>query len=127
MVYRMPRLEEYIAGALLANAPGWMIIVLISYLAEGMENILYMAEPIMIITYLASTIWASYMVCRIAYRDRMKIGVNVGASAILVNLLLFMGIARGIPLTLLIELCSVQILGGVLGAYIVERRTPPTS
>ncbi|MEM3640464.1 MAG: hypothetical protein QXH37_00850 [Candidatus Bathyarchaeia archaeon] len=126
MTYRMPKLEEYIAGALLSNATGWLVIALISYIAEYMETTILFAEAVIVVSYLISTIVSSYLICRIAYRDRMTIGLTVGVSAILVNML-FTLLIRGMPMQLLIEIVSVQILGGVLGAYIVERRSPSTS
>lgn len=126
MVYRMPRLEEYIAGALLSNAPGWLVIALISYVAEYIETMLLLAEAVIVLSYFISTTVSSYLICRIAYRDRMTIGLTVGVSAILVNML-FTSLMRGMPIQLLIEIVSVQILGGVLGAYIIEKKSPSTS
>lgn len=126
MVYRMPRLEEYIAGALLSNAPGWLVIALISYVAEYIETMLLFAEAVIVLSYFISTTVSSYLICRIAYRDRMTIGLTVGVSAILVNML-FTSLMRGMPIQLLIEIVSVQILGGVLGAYIIEKKSPSTS
>ncbi|MEM3886715.1 MAG: hypothetical protein QXO82_06615 [Candidatus Methanomethylicia archaeon] len=126
MTYRMPKLEEYIAGALLSNAPGWLVIALISYIAEYIETTILFAEALIVVSYLISTTVSSYLICRIAYRDRMTIGLTVGVSAILVNML-FTLLIRGMPMQLLIEIVSVQILGGVLGAYIIERRNPSTS
>jgi len=125
MTYRMPRLEEYISGALLSNSLGWLTISLISYIAEYVEGILSIAEALIVASYMISTTISSYLICRIAYRDRMKIGLTIGSSAILVNAL-FLPLVGGMPIQLFIELVSVQILGGVLGAYIVERRNPST-
>lgn len=123
----MPRLEEYIAGALLANSLGWLTIAIIPYILEYYgETIMSIAEILISIAYLISTVAASYLVCRIAYRDKMKIGLTIGSTAILINML-FLATMRGPPLILLIELICAQVFGGILGAYIAEKKFPSTS
>jgi hypothetical protein len=118
---RMPRLEEYAAGSFLADAPGWLIISLISYITEYMRELLSAAEAIIVTTFLISTAISSYMICRVAYRDRMKIGLTIGLTSVMLNIL-FLSIFGRMPISLVIELLSVQVFGGVLGAYVVEKR-----
>jgi len=118
---RMPRLEEYAAGAFLADAPGWLIISLISYITEYMKELLSATEAIIVTTFLISTAISSYLICRVAYRDRMKIGLTIGLTSVMLNIL-FLSIFGRMPISLVIELLIVQVFGGTLGAYVVERR-----
>jgi len=118
---RMPSLKEYVASALLADAPGWLVIALISYITEYMKELLSVAEAIIVASFLISTIISSYFICRVAYRDRVKIGLTIGLTAVMLNIF-FLSIFGRIPIFLVIELLSVQVFGGVLGAYMVERK-----
>jgi hypothetical protein len=118
---RMPRLEEYAASAFLADAPGWLIISLISYITEYVKELLSAAEAIIVTTFLISTAISSYLICRVAYRDRMKIGLTIGLTSVMLNIL-FLSIFGRMPISLVIELLIVQVFGGTLGAYVVERK-----
>ena len=126
MKERMPTFEEYLAAALFANAPGWITIATISYLVEISILPPILVEPLIMTAYVIGTIYASYLVTRIAYRDRVKLGLEVGMASIFINIILMM-IFGGAPMTVLMEMSVAQIIGGMMGGYYAEKKHPEST
>jgi len=115
----MPTFEEYLAGAMVANAPGWVATATVSYLYEiaivGGE----VAAAILVVAYIIGGFIGSYLVCRRAYRDRVKTGIEVGLGALMLNII-FIALLLGAPPA--IPPLLGLIVGGLIGGLIADRK-----
>ncbi len=113
----MPSFEEYFAGSMLANAPGWATIALMSYLYEialiGEELI----QIALLFSYGIGGIIGAYLVANKAYRDRFRVGIEVGLAAFIINMIFTAIVLTSIPtLHSLIGLVVGGAIGGVISA-----------
>lgn len=122
MKSRMPVFEEYLAGSMLANAPGWMAIALLSYIYEVIiipDIILQVSIPA---SYFLGGVEGSYLVARRAYRDHKRIGIEVGFSAFLINLVFTALLFGGLTLPLMVMSLAGLVIGGIVGGKYAQRK-----
>ncbi|RLE50552.1 MAG: TIGR04086 family membrane protein [Candidatus Methanomethylicota archaeon] len=116
---RMPNFDEYLAGAMLANAPGWFAIAISSYLFEiALINEIALQISIMTSYFIGGLIGA-YLVANKAYRDRVRVGVEVGFAAFILNFI-FTALLS-IPTPILYTLPEL-LMGGFIGGVISHRK-----
>ncbi|MCS7386212.1 MAG: TIGR04086 family membrane protein [archaeon GB-1867-005] len=120
MKARMPTFEEYLAGAMLSNAPAWITIATASYLYEIALISEEIAAILIVGAYSIGGMIGAYLVCKRAYRDKIKTGIEVGLAALILNIIftaLFLGAPPAIP-----PLAGL-IIGGAVGGIIAERKS----
>lgn len=118
---RMPVFEEYLAGSMLANAPAWITIALLSYVYETTalpDIILQVTIPIV---YCLGGIIGAYLVARRAYRDHERIGIEVGFAAFLINLVFSALLLGGMTFPLMVMSLIGLVIGGIIGGKYAQR------
>jgi len=118
---RMPTFEEYFAGGLLANAPAWLTMASASYLLQNKMIGEMLTEIFIVASYLLGVMLGGYLVARIAYRDYRRVGLEVGVASFFINII-FTALFGGIPIRITMESFVAQILGGMVGGFMAERK-----
>lgn len=122
MKSRMPVFEEYLAGSMLANAPAWITIAVLSYIYEIAtlpDIILQVAIPV---TYALGGVIGAYLVARRAYRDHERIGIEISFAAFTINLVFTALLFGGLTLPLMVMSLSGLIVGGIIGGKYAHKK-----
>jgi peptidoglycan/LPS O-acetylase OafA/YrhL len=116
-----PIFEDYLAGGALANVPFWIYLLVLTFDTGGyaQSNVTFFFTVIPVGAMIAGGFVASYLVCKRSKRRFIRIGLLIGVTATLVNLLF--GFAASTPSTFLAAaICFV--VGGVLAAMLYQRK-----
>lgn len=114
-------LREYAAGALVANAPSWLLSLLFPYL-RNVTGEVFTALTIFFIA-MAGGVAAGYLVARRATSEQVKMGISTGlfSYALYALFLTFTGVRGGA----MDDISSLTgfVIGGAVGARLWEKKT----
>jgi len=116
-----PVFEDYLAGGALANVPFWIYLLILTFDTSGyaQSNVVIFFTAIPIVTMIGGGFLTSYLVCRRSKGRFVKIGLLIGVTATLINLVF--GLAASTPSTFVVAaFCFVA--GGVLAATLYQRQ-----
>jgi len=85
---KKPKLEDYFAGATLANALAWLTLGIISLSAVDLQTLVWLSP----LLYAFGAVLAGYLVCRKASQNQLKIGLKVGLGAFVFHVYVFVGV-----------------------------------
>ena len=115
---KTPNLNDYLAGAILANGVVWMWAQALPYLKRVPVTLLAEASYII---YLAGGIGSSYLVCKRTSSKHLFVGIKLAALTWVFSILLMLTIAAEPTSGLAIALFVIFMGGGVAGAYLALR------
>jgi len=113
-------LKEYVAGALVANAPAWLLSLMIPYF-KAVTSIVYIIL-IIYFTTMAGGVAAGYLVARGMKSKQVQAGVTIGffSYALFALFLIIIGV-RGDIIEDLPSLTGF-VVGGAVGARLFEKK-----
>jgi len=117
---KKPKLEDYFAGAALANSLVWLTLGIITLSETNPQN-LAMLSPLL---YAIGATMSGYLVSRKATQDKLKVGLKTGLGAFVFHVYVFVGLFElflGTRVLSLIDhllIFAVLIAGAVLGSLI---------
>jgi uncharacterized membrane protein (GlpM family) len=117
---KKPKLEDYFAGAALANSLVWLTLG-ITTLSETNSQNLAILSPLLYVT--GATI-SGYLVSRKATQNHLKIGLKTGLAAFVFHVYVFVGLFELFLETNVLSLAdhllifAILIAGAVLGSFL---------
>lgn len=115
---KAPNLNDYLAGAMLANGFVWIWAQVLPYLSWIPFALLAWVSYFI---YLSGGIVASYLVCKRTTSGHLAVGLKVAAVAWAFSILLMLSFATEPTVGLAIALLICFAAGGVAGAYLTLR------
>lgn len=115
---RAPNLNDYLAGAILANGFVWIWAQALPHLSWIPFTLLAEASYVI---YLSGGIVASYLVCKRASSKQLTVGLKFAALAWAFSLILMLSITAEPTIGLAVVLLVCFAMGGVAGAYLALR------
>jgi len=115
-----PKLEDYFAGAALANSLVWLTLG-ITTLTETDPQSLAILSPLL---YVAGATLSGYLVSRKATQNHLKVGLKTGLGAFVFHVYVFVGLFELFLGTNVLSLAdhllifAVLIAGTVLGSFL---------
>ena len=117
---KKPKLEDYFAGAALANSLVWLTLG-ITTLSETNPQNLAVLSPLL---YAAGATISGYLVSRKATQNHLKIGLKTGLAAFVFHVYVFVGLFELFLRTNVLSLAdhllifAILIAGAVLGSFL---------
>ncbi len=117
---KKPKLEDYFAGAALANSLVWLTLGIMTLSETNPQN-LAILSPLL---YAVGATMSGYLVSRKATQDQLKVGLKTGLGAFVFHVYVFVGLFElflGTRVLSLIDhllIFAVLIAGAVLGSFI---------
>ena len=117
---KKPKLEDYFAGAALANSLVWLTLGIITLSETNPQN-LAMLSPLL---YAIGATMSGYLVSRKATQDKLKVGLKTGLGAFVFHVYVFVGLfelflgTRVLSLVDHLLIFAVLIAGAVLGSFL---------
>ena len=118
----MPNLNDYLAGAILANGFVWIWSLALGHFSDLFERI----PPVILanasyVIYLSGGIVSSYLVCKRASSGHIFVGLKLVALTWAFSIVLMLSIATEPSIGLAIVFLVIFTAGGVAGAYLALR------
>jgi len=116
-----PVFEDYLAGGALANVPFWIYLLILTFDTSGytQSNVIIFFTVIPIVVMISGGFAASYLLCRRSRRRFVRIGLLIGVTATIINLVF--GLAASTPSTFVVAaFCFVA--GGTLAVTLYQRQ-----
>ena len=85
---KKPTLEDYFAGAALANSLAWLTLAITSISEINVQTLAWL-PPLL---YALGAVLAGYLVCRKASQNQLKVGLKVGLAAFIFHVYVFVGV-----------------------------------
>jgi hypothetical protein len=117
---KKPKLEDYFAGAALANSLVWLTLGITTLSATNPQD-LALLSPLL---YGAGATISGYLVSRKATHGHFKVGFKTGLGAFIFHVYVFVGLfelfldARVLSLVDHLLIFAVLIAGAVLGSFL---------
>ena len=117
---KKPKLEDYFAGAALANSLVWLTLGIMTLSETNPQN-LAILSPLL---YAVGATISGYLVSRKATQDQLKVGLKTGLAAFVFHVYVFVGLFElflGTRVLSLIDhllIFAVLIAGAVLGSFL---------
>jgi uncharacterized protein YneF (UPF0154 family) len=117
---RKPKLEDYFAGAALANSLVWLTLG-ITTLSETNPQNLALLSPLL---YVVGATISGYLVSRKATQNHLKVGLKTGLGAFVFHVYVFVGLfelfleTRVLSIIDHLLIFTVLIAGAVLGSFL---------
>ena len=122
MKKRQPDLNDYIAGAMLANGIVWTWLQMLSSMRNFFSRIpVGILADASFVIYLLSGIVASYQVCKRASSGHLVAGVKFAAFAWGLSLLIILSMVSEPSIGMATTLLACFVAGGIAGAYLSLR------
>ena len=115
---KRPRIEDYVAGAILGSSIAWMWLLGLSLFNPDLVS----ATALTFIVYMGDSALVTCLVAGRASHGHVMIGLKMGVAIWILNMLLLFlslgtsGISRGVLLFL-----GSFLLGGVIGGFLSRR------
>ena len=115
---KSPSLNDYMAGAMLANGFVWIWAQVLPHLSWVPYTLLAAASYVI---YLAGGIVVSYLVCKRTSSRHLFVGLKLAAVTWIFSIFVMLTIATEPTIGLAIALLVIFAAGGVAGAYLALR------
>ncbi len=125
---KKPKLEDYFAGAALANSLVWLTLGVVTLTETNRQNLAVLAP----LLYITGATMSGYLVSRKATQDHLKVGLKTGLGAFVFHVYVFVGLFELFLRTNVLSLAdhllifAVLIAGAVLGSFL-RMKFPSTS
>ncbi len=120
---KTPTFRDYLAGAVLANSLGWLML---GGIASSDTDPLVLVQ-LLFLTYVFGAILAGYLVSRKAFQDHLKVGLKTGLGSFVFHIYVFMGVFElitGKRVLFLFDhllILAIFISGGFVGAFLFKQ------
>lgn len=117
---KKPKLEDYFAGAALANSLVWLTLGIMTLSETNLKD-LALLGPLL---YAVGATISGYLVSRKAAKNRLKVGLITGLGAFIFHVYVFVGLFElfmGMTVLSLFDhllIFSVLMAGAVLGSFL---------
>ena len=117
---KKPKLEDYFAGAALANSLVWLTLAITTLSATNPQD-LALLSPLL---YATGATISGYLVSRKATQNHLKVGLKTGLGAFVFHVYVFVGLfelfleTRVLSLIDHLLIFAVLIAGAVLGSFL---------
>jgi hypothetical protein len=117
---RKPKLEDYFAGAALANSLVWLTLGIMTLSETNLKDLAILGP----LLYAAGATISGYLVSRKATKNQLKVGLITGLGAFIFHVYVFVGLFELFMGTTVLSLLdhllifSVLIVGAVLGSFL---------
>ncbi len=115
----MPNLNDYLAGAMLANGFVWMWSLILGYFSGFFTNI----SPILLadasyVIYLLGGITSSYLVCKRAASRHLIVGIKLSIITWIFSLIIMLSLTAEPSIGTAFALLACFVAGDIAGAYL---------
>lgn len=120
---KKPKLEDYFAGAALANSLTWLTLGIASLSEINLQTLAWLSP----LLYALGAVLAGYLVSRKASQNQLKVGLKVGLGAFVFHVYVFVGIFEllwGTRVLFLEEhllIFAIFIIGTLFGSFLRMR------
>ncbi len=119
---RKPKVEDYFAGAALANSLVWLTLGIATLSETNPQNLTLLS----LLLYVAGAIISGYLISRKATKDQLKVGLKTGLGAFVFHVYVFVGLfelflgTRVLSLWDHVLIFAILMLGAVLGSLLCK-------
>jgi len=120
---KTPTFRDYLAGAVLANSLGWLMLGGIG--SSDIDPLVLV--QLLFLTYVFGAIVAGYLVSRKAFQDHLKVGLKAGLGSFVFHIYVFMGVFElitGKRVLFLFDhllILAIFVSGGFVGAFLFKQ------
>jgi hypothetical protein len=120
---KKPKLEDYIAGAALANSLAWLTLGIMTFSEINPQTFAWLSP----IVYAVGAVVAGYLVSRKATQNQVKVGFKVGLGAFVFHVYIFVGVfellwgSRVLFLSDHLLIFAIFILGAPFGSFLCKQ------
>ena len=117
---KKPKLEDYFAGAALANSLVWLTLGIMTVSETNLKDLAILGP----LLYAAGAIISGYLVSRKATQNQLKVGLITGLGAFIFHVYVFVGLFElfmGMTVLSLFDhllIFAVLMAGAVLGSFL---------
>ena len=114
----MPNLNDYLAGAMLANGFVWIWSSLLGYFSGYFTKVPLLLADASYIIYLSGGVVSSYLVCKRAASKHLIVGVKLSILTWIFSLIIMLSFPAEPSIGTAFALLACFVAGDIAGAYL---------